>query len=427
MLYHFIRPLVTLAFKFYFKKVYFSGNTRIPNGKPVLLSINHPTSFFEPTLMACVFQDHDFMFVTRGDVFKKPFYRRILESLNMIPIYRFRDGFSEMRQNTASLETISAALCANKKVMIFSEGTTETVKRLRPLQKGLARMAFQNWEAHGDTDLQVLPVGFTYNKPHRFRAEAYIEIGEPIALRNYYAAYQENPNRAITQLTADTAAAMRPLIVHIEKHSNDALAELLLQLYHNSFPEPVFPVFVPSNKRLMAMREIGSNLNQLPENEHVALNEKSALYFKTLSEKDISDLGIAQPEHAAWQTKVALLIGLLPFGIGWLGHYLPMKYARKTRKEKVKYLEFEGPVMAAVGLGSSIVMYFVLFLFAFIFNKIALWAFTILLPFSGFYAFVYFDLWQKYRAAIAVKRHLNTSELEDLQNQRREILKIVFR
>ena len=94
-LYHIIRPVITLAFRLYFKKIQHFGAEKIPLGKPLIFSVNHPTGFFEPTVLACTFWEHDFYFITRGDMFKKPFYRRILESFFMIPIYRFRDGFAD--------------------------------------------------------------------------------------------------------------------------------------------------------------------------------------------------------------------------------------------------------------------------------------------------------------------------------------------
>lgn len=259
-LYHIVRPLVTFAFKIYFKKIYHIGSENIPKDKPVILSINHPTAFFEPTIMACTFPEHDFYFITRGDVFEKDFFRRVCESLLMIPIYRFKDGFDNLRKNEASMNVITALLGEGKKIQIFSEGGTETIKRLRPLQKGMARMAFDAYKKHGHQDLQIVPVGLTYSDPHHPRREVMLKIGTAIPLSNYYDLYAQSSAKAINQVTADVQKAMRPCLVHVERDEDLVLSEQLFKLYRNTFPQTVFPIVQRSERRLLAHQEMADNL-----------------------------------------------------------------------------------------------------------------------------------------------------------------------
>lgn len=396
-LYHIVRPIVTLAYKIYFKKVFFTGAENIPQGKPVIFSVNHPTGFFEPTLLACVFWECDFYFITRGDMFRKPFYRKILENLLMIPIFRFRDGFESMRQNTAIMDQIRDMLSENKHIMIFSEGTTITVKRLRPIQKGLARMAFSNYEKYGDLDLQVVPVGLTYSEPHTPRGEVMIKIGAPIPLSNYYEIHTQNAAKAINQLTKDVEKAMTACVVHVEKESDEALADGLLDMYQNTFPPQTFPIFEKSSRRLMAEQEIANNLNQLTENQRVVLGEKSENYFSKLQKQGLNDVAVAQPYHASFRNLLALIIGFIPFLIGWYGHFLPNWYSRKVRNERVKFLEFKGPVMAGVALGATLIQYILLLLIGLVVGSWSLWLFILSLPFLGYYSLVYNELQQKYK------------------------------
>ena len=407
-LYHIVRPVVTLAFKIYFKKIYYSGAEHIPQGKPVIFSVNHPTGFFEPTLLACVFWECDFYFVTRGDLFQNPIARRILENLLMIPIYRFRDGFENMRQNAAIMDQIRDMLSEGKSIMIFSEGTTRTVKRLHPLQKGMGRMAFSNYVKYGDLDLQIVPIGVTYSDPHTPRGEAMIKIGAAIPLSNYYDIHAENTAKAINKLTADVEAAMRPCLVHVAKEIDDELADRLLLLYRNSFPAPIFPIFERSTRRLLAQQEIADNLNQLPDNQRVELNEKAEIYFTKLKKLGVEDVAVVQPYHANFKNTLALLIGFVPFLIGWYGHYLPNWYSRKVRREKVKYLEFEGPVMAGIAIAATLVQYILLIILAAIVGSWSLWLLILTLPFLGYYSLIYNELWHNYRACYRLNKVAET-------------------
>jgi 1-acyl-sn-glycerol-3-phosphate acyltransferase len=423
-LYHIVRPLVTFAFKIYFKKIYHIGGENIPTGKPVILSINHPTAFFEPTIMACTFPEHDFYFITRGDVFQKDLFRRICESLLMIPIYRFKDGFDNLRKNEASMNFITELLGEGKKIQIFSEGGTETIKRLRPLQKGMARMAFDAYKKHGDQDLQIVPVGFTYSDPHHPRREVMIKIGAAIPLSNYYELYAQTPAKAINQVTADVQKAMLPCLVHVERDEDLILSEQLFKLYRHSFPHTIFPIVQRSERRLLAHQEIADNLLQLNDNQRIELGEKMNAYFSKLDKQHLNDLAVAQPWHANFKNLIVLILGFIPFVIGWFGHALPNIYGKKIRDTQVKYLEFEGPVRAGVAMGAMVIQYLILFVAAIIINHWAFWAFFFMLPFLGFYSLIYVDLLRNYVHCQRLKR-LNTEGVLALRTERETILKMV--
>src|SRR6266478_9269485 len=65
---------------------------------PLLLACNHPNSFLDAAILADLFEQpvHS---LTRGDVFKKPFYDKILTSLKMLPIYRTSEGTENLGIN----------------------------------------------------------------------------------------------------------------------------------------------------------------------------------------------------------------------------------------------------------------------------------------------------------------------------------------
>jgi glycerol-3-phosphate O-acyltransferase / dihydroxyacetone phosphate acyltransferase len=424
------KNLIGTAFNFYFRKIDYSGFENIPLGKPMLFSCNHPTGFFEPCLLACLTHDMVYHFITRGDVFKKPFYRFLLEGLNMIPIFRFKDGYANLKNNGVLMENIYKILSENKSIIIFTEGSTITVKRLRPLQKGLARMAFGSYEEYGDIDLHIVPVGISYTEPHRFRSEAMVQFGEAIPLSKYYETYNQNNIKGVNELTHDLKTVMRPLIIEIEKPENDELTEHLLTFYRNSFPEPVFPIRQKSKRRLQAHQEIANRVNVLDEAQLAALKTRTDTYLSSLKQQGLDDFAVAQPWHANTKNTLALIIGFIPFAVGWLGHRFIVWYAQKTRKEKVKYLEFVGPVTAGTALGMTIVQYLVLIILALIINNWAFSGFVFLLPFLGFYAILYRDMREKYRLCSKLKglKDENTEGvLLAFREEREAILKTVYR
>ena len=140
MFYKLLKFWASLTFRFYFRRIYVSGTEHIPENAPVLFIVNHPNSFMEACIVAC-FQHRDLHFLVRGDMFEKKWLKPLLNWTNQIPIYRFKDGFSKLRNNKSTFDQSFEVLASGKALLIFPEASTQMVKYLRPLQKGAARLA----------------------------------------------------------------------------------------------------------------------------------------------------------------------------------------------------------------------------------------------------------------------------------------------
>ncbi|MFN8338031.1 MAG: 1-acyl-sn-glycerol-3-phosphate acyltransferase [Saprospiraceae bacterium] len=174
MVYQFLKILVGFTLKIFFRKIYISGTEHVQNNKAQLVASNHPNGFLEPLIMACFFSK-DLHFLVRGDVFDNPFLKPLLIATHQIPIFRFRDGFSKLRENSQTMDESTQVLIDKKNLLIFAEGGTQSIKKLRPLQKGIARIAFQTLEKQPDLDLEILPVGINFTEPSKFNKEVMLE------------------------------------------------------------------------------------------------------------------------------------------------------------------------------------------------------------------------------------------------------------
>ena len=92
MLYHVTKFLGWFGFRVFFRKIYYTGREKFPKGKPIIFAVNHPTAFIDPVVVGALMWPivH---FIVRGDIFVGNFALRVLASLKMYPIFRFRDGF----------------------------------------------------------------------------------------------------------------------------------------------------------------------------------------------------------------------------------------------------------------------------------------------------------------------------------------------
>jgi hypothetical protein len=114
--------------------------------------------------------------LARGDVFKKPFYVRMLKALKILPIYRNSEGVENLNINYETFAACKDIFKKNGIVLIFSEAKCVNEWHLRPLRKGTARLAFTSWEEK--IPLKVLPVGINYSSFRRFSKNVFINFGE---------------------------------------------------------------------------------------------------------------------------------------------------------------------------------------------------------------------------------------------------------
>ena len=106
---------------------------------PLLIIANHPNSFLDALIIGSYYQRRVY-FLARGDAFRKPIHRFILESLNMIPVYRLREGKEYLHLNDYAFNKSIDLLSKGFAVLIFIEGTCINSHELQPFKKGTARI-----------------------------------------------------------------------------------------------------------------------------------------------------------------------------------------------------------------------------------------------------------------------------------------------
>jgi len=149
---------------------------------PLLLACNHPNSFLDAVIIADLFREPVYS-LARGDVFKKPFYRKMLKALKMFPVYRTSEGVENLGINYETFDECKTVFSKNGVVLIFSEAKCINEWHLRPLRKGTARLSFSSWEEN--IPLEVLPVGINYSSFRRFSKNVFINFGEILSKNDF--------------------------------------------------------------------------------------------------------------------------------------------------------------------------------------------------------------------------------------------------
>lgn len=174
LFYAFIKIWVNLSLKIFCKEIIIYNPQQLAAKGPLIIAANHPNSFFDAIIIGAHMQQ-PVHFITRGDVFNKTWVRFILSQLNMIPIFRIRDGKEKLSLNEETFNRSVEILRNNGLLLIFVEGLCEHQTTLLPLKKGAPRILLNCWQE--GIAAQVLPVWVRYNSFFSFGKKTGISFG----------------------------------------------------------------------------------------------------------------------------------------------------------------------------------------------------------------------------------------------------------
>ena len=206
-LYTFLRHYVDTCTLASYRKMRVSGH--IPAEQAVLICPNHTNTLMD-ALVVLRSRKAPTVFGARADIFSQPAVAKILRFLKILPMVRRRDGIRNVLRNYETMEEVQDVLANNTPFCMFPEGRHNPGRELQPLQKGVARMAFQSAAVRPTL---VVPVGINYSDFFHYRGRCELIYGEPIDVNAFLAAHQDQPEGVQYQtFLADLSARMSALI-----------------------------------------------------------------------------------------------------------------------------------------------------------------------------------------------------------------------
>ena len=212
-----VKIYVRTGFAFYFKKVSIVGLENVPKNTAVLFVANHQNALIDPLLLGA-FIPRQLHFLTRADVFYKPLVRALLSTVNMLPIYRIRDGRDGLSKNEEVFQKCHDILKDKGTVLIFPEGNHNIQRRVRILSKGFTRIVFGAIEKSDNQELLVVPIGINYSNAKRYASKVSLNIGEPVVANIYYD--KLNSNGGAMALKTEISDRLKQLVTHIDDAEN---------------------------------------------------------------------------------------------------------------------------------------------------------------------------------------------------------------
>jgi len=381
--------------KVFYRKIEILNIQNVPEKGHLIFTPNHQNALMDALAVLCNV-DRRTVFLARSDIFKKPVVASILYFLKILPIYRIRDGYELLKKNKEifqkTTDVITDEHCA---LVILPEGNHAGVRRLRPLKKGFARIAFQTEEANNySLDIHIVPVGIDYEDYQAFRSKLVLNFGKPIPVSKFYESYQANLAIGINAIKDELASRIKPLIIDIESEEYYDLINWGRKMYSDQLNDP-------DKESLASQQQIVSRLDQYltdqPE-KMALLNDQMHAYQNRLKELklDAYDRIYNKNLFSLLPKSIMLLIWSPLFLYGFLNNIMPYELT-KWAASKIKDPQFKSSFSFVVSLVAfplfNIIQSIVLMFF--ISNWYWVLGYFFSVPISGVFAWYYKTCFQK--------------------------------
>lgn len=156
-------------------------------------------------------------YLTRSDVFENQVFKPLFEFLQMLPVYRLRDGKNNLSKNRAIFERCGQLLYDGEAILLFPEANHSLKRRVRPLSKGFTRIIEAAWANGTKLDLQLVPIGQNYQNPTKAGDSAALYFGKAISIQEF-----KDLKDFTSQIKQTVFDELRSLTTHIEEENYEA-------------------------------------------------------------------------------------------------------------------------------------------------------------------------------------------------------------
>ncbi|MDD4971394.1 MAG: 1-acyl-sn-glycerol-3-phosphate acyltransferase [Paludibacter sp.] len=425
-----VRNYIVYTFKRYYGEYIVLGRENIPVDCPVIFAPNHINAFMDAIAVHSI-APHKIpvIFLARADVFNNKTAVKVLKFAKILPAFRMRDGMENLGKNNEVFEQCVEILHQNKALGIMPEGNQGEQRKLRPLVKGIFRIAFAAQQKYNiQPKVKIVPVGIDYGDLTKYGKHIIINIGKPIEVSEYMQKYADNPVTATNEIRERLATDLNKLSLNLATEKHYECFETITEIANTTFvknlhlPDTTISRFAA--RQVLAKRLIAIEKADPDKMENLdALSKEYAGVIKMLN---LRSSVLEQNNTKIPNLVIAGLIQLITLPIfvyGLLCNFLPFFIPVCIRKYvlKAKYEGFYSSLQFVLGIITFPLCYV---LQSFLFCGLISHSWWMILLFfflqypSGKYAIKWNSRTKKFFATIRFRKLTQKKSFELLQAQR---------
>jgi len=188
VIYRLFRWFTGIALHWFYSTIEVIGRDRVPEFGPVLLAASHHNALVD-CLIAGWIIPRRLTITAKATLMDNAFLAWLLPAVGVVPLRRFSDektaratGGISTERNADAFKSLLDALAQNRMVLIFPEGKSHSEPALAPLKTGIARIALEARDVRAIHDLQIVPLGLSFEDKGNPGTAVVAEFGEPVIM-----------------------------------------------------------------------------------------------------------------------------------------------------------------------------------------------------------------------------------------------------
>jgi 1-acyl-sn-glycerol-3-phosphate acyltransferase len=188
MIYGLLRWFTGIALHWFYSSIQVSGRDRIPRSGPVILAASHHNALVD-ALIAGWIAPRRLTLTAKATLMDNVFLRWLFPVIGVVPLRRVSDEMKKQSadrvdpaRNTSAFESILDVLEKGEMILIFPEGISHSNPQLAPLKTGASRIALEARDKRKIRNLQIIPLGLSFEDKGNPGTAVLAEVGEPLLL-----------------------------------------------------------------------------------------------------------------------------------------------------------------------------------------------------------------------------------------------------
>jgi 1-acyl-sn-glycerol-3-phosphate acyltransferase len=188
MIYRLLRWFTGIALHWFYSSIQVIGREKIPRSGPVIVAASHHNALVD-ALIAGWIAPRQLTLTAKATLMDNAFLAWLFPLVGVVPLRRAGDELEKNRgrnpdvaRNASAFVHILDVLEKGGMILIFPEGISHSKPELAPLKTGASRLALEARDKRGIKNLQIIPLGLSFEDKGNPGTAVLAEVGEPILM-----------------------------------------------------------------------------------------------------------------------------------------------------------------------------------------------------------------------------------------------------
>lgn len=292
--YSLAREYLLFGFRQFYGELIVNGKENLPTDDSALIfAPNHLNALMDALAVSSLMPHRKaVVYLARADFFANRTLAKVMDFAKIMPAFRMRDGFENLGRNNQIFHKCIEVMRFGHAICIMPEGGQGEERKIRPLVKGIFRLAFEAQQEFGsDKKVKIVPIGIHMSDLIKCGKQIMINIGKPIEVEDYMEDFAQNQPLAMNNIKNELHQQLSELTLDLATSENYETFETITDIMAEEYVETTerrnstyekFKLKQQAAKSLQNIEkndsELMSELNRLTANYHSLLKR---LHFKS--------------------------------------------------------------------------------------------------------------------------------------------------